>query len=286
MPGVDENRATWNAPSSWTAQGDEWSGAWGGTELLWHGSLLPRLQAFLPAGTVLELGPGHGRWTQYLKDLCDQLVLVDVAESCIDVCRERFRDAGHISYHVNDGRSLAMVPERVDFVFSFDSLVHAEHDVLEAYLHQLADKLKPDGVAFLHHSNMGRYRTAAALARRVPDRVRRALTRRRLLVNVYAWRAESTTAEGFAELCERAGLACVAQEKIPWEHGRGLTDVLSLVTPRGSRWERSNLIVENRRFMEEAQGLEQIGRLYGRAGFANPPRAQAARRSVAGARPS
>lgn len=268
MPGIEENRATWNAPSSWAAGGDEWSGAWGGTELLWHGSLLPRLHAFLPAQTVLELGPGHGRWTHYLKDLCDELVLVDVAESCIDACRGRFRDASHIRYHVNDGKSLAMVPDRaLDLVFSFDSLVHAEHDVLEAYLHQLAGKLKPDGIGFVHHSNMGSYRAAAALARRVPDRVRRVLTQRRLLVNVYAWRAESTTAEGFAELCENAGLTCVAQEKIPWQYGRGLTDVLSLFTPRGSRWERPNLVVEDRGFIEEAGRLAQVGRLYGRAAF-------------------
>jgi SAM-dependent methyltransferase len=268
MPGIDENRATWSARSSWAARGDEWSGAWGGTELLWQGTLLPRLHAFLPAETVLELGPGHGRWTHYLKDLCDELVLVDVAESCIDACRERFGDELHIRYHVNDGKSLAMVPDRaLDLVFSFDSLVHAEHDVLEAYLHQLADKLKPDGIGFVHHSNMGSYRAAAALARHVPDRLRRALTRHRLLVDVYAWRAESTTAESFATLCERTGLACVGQEKIPWQYGRGLTDVLSLFTPRGSRWERPNVVVDNRGFMEEAGRLAQVARLYGRAAF-------------------
>lgn len=267
MPDIDQNRATWSDPSSWAAQGDEWSGAWGGTELLWHGSLLPRVHAFLPAETVLELGPGHGRWTQYLKDVCERLVLVDLAESCIESCRERFAEAGHISYHVNDGKSLAMVPDQLDMVFSFDSLVHAEHDVLEAYLHQLGDKLAPDGIGFLHHSNMGTYRAAAALARRVPQRVRPALTRRRLLVDVYAWRAETTTAEAFAELCERAGLACVGQEKIPWQYGRGLTDVLSLFTPKGSRWNRPNVVVENRRFMDEAARLAELGQLYGRGAF-------------------
>ena len=37
------------------------------------------------------------------------------------------RDVEGISYFVNDGRSLAMVPERsVDFAFSFDSLVHVD----------------------------------------------------------------------------------------------------------------------------------------------------------------
>ena len=268
MPGLDENRQVWNSPDSWAAAGDEWSGAWGGTDLLWHGSLLPRLLAFLPAKTILELAPGYGRWTQYLKDLCDELVLVDMAENCIEGCRERFRDASHIRYHVNDGKSLAMVPDgSIDFAFSFDSLVHAEHDVLEAYLHELSRKLTPDGVGFIHHSNMGSYRIAAALARRIPHRARLALTRRRLLVSVYAWRAESTTAAGFAQLCEEAGLACVAQEKIPWDHGRGLTDTLSLFTRRESRWERPPVVVENRDFMKEARHLAEVGRLYGLRGF-------------------
>lgn len=268
MPDVHENRLTWNAPSSWSARGDEWSGPWGGTELMWYGTLLPRLHAFLPADTVLELGPGHGRWTQYLKDVADRLVLVDVAEDCIAACRERFGPDTNISYHVNDGKSLDMIADRsIDLAFSFDSLVHAEADVLEAYLGQLATKLTANGVGFIHHSNMGAYRRAARLARMVPGRLRPALTMRRLLVNVYAWRAESTTAELFAALCKRVGLVCVAQEKIRWEYGRGLTDAISLFTLPGSLWERPLVAVENPDLMEEAARLAEIGRLYGAASF-------------------
>jgi SAM-dependent methyltransferase len=267
MPGIDENKTTWNAASSWAAQGDEWSGPWGSTELQWQGTLLPRIRAFVPTGSVLELGPGHGRWAQYLKDLCDQLTLVDLADTCIDTCKKRFRDAANVNYHVNDGKSLTMVPDgSIDFVFSFDSLVHAEYDVLEAYLGQLVDKLRPDGVGFVHHSNMGSYRRAAAIARRFPERARKTLTLRRVLVSTYAWRAD-TTAEDFAELCARSGLACIGQEKIPWEYGRGLTDTISVFTRCGSRWDRPALVVENRRFMEEARQLAQLGRLYGRSTF-------------------
>jgi SAM-dependent methyltransferase len=269
MPGLDENRARWDARASWSAAGDEWSGPWGGTDMLWHGTLLPRIHEFVPAGSILELAPGHGRWSAYLKDLCDELTLVDLAESCIDACRERFAGESHIRYHVNDGKSLAMVPDdSIDFVFSFDSLVHAEHDVLEAYLAQLAVKLRPDGVGFVHHSNMGAYRRAAAMASRVPDRARRFLTVRKLLVSTYAWRAD-TTADQFAALCDRSGLACLGQEKIPWEYGRGLTDAISVFARRGSRWDRPNVVVENPRFMQEARQLAELARLYGRAGFPN-----------------
>src|SRR3954451_12449920 len=134
MPDIDHNTTIWDETWDWSHQGDEWSTWWGGTPALWHGALLPRLHTFLPAGTVLEIAPGYGRWTQYLKDMSDRLILVDLAERCIEGCRQRFADATNIEYHVNDGRSLDMIPDgSIDFVFSFDSLVHAEADVLAGY---------------------------------------------------------------------------------------------------------------------------------------------------------
>jgi SAM-dependent methyltransferase len=269
VPRIDEIRATWNSDSGWSAGGDEWSGPWGGTEPLWWSTLLPRIHSFVPAETILELGPGHGRWSHYLRGLCDELILVDVAPQCIEACRGRFGEAGNIAYHVGDGKALPFVSDAsVDFAYSFDSLVHAEADVLEAYARELARVLRPDGVAFLHHSNMGAYTRAAALARRVPGGLRRRLTVRGLLVNVYAWRAESTTAEQFAGFAAQAGLACVSQELIPWEYGRQLTDAISVVTPRGSRWDRPPVRVRNPRFMDEAQAAARAAPLYAEAAWA------------------
>ena len=133
MADTESNLEIWNESWDWSGRGDEWSDWWGGTPALWFGALLPRIHAFLPAETILEIGPGYGRWSQYLKGLCRRLVLVDLAERCIEHCRGRFADASNIEYHVNDGRSLAMVEDgSVDLAFSFDSLVHAEADVLEA----------------------------------------------------------------------------------------------------------------------------------------------------------
>ena len=46
------------------------------------------------------------------------------------VSAQVFASDTHISYHINDGKSLEMVQhdDSTDFVFSFDSLVHAEAD--------------------------------------------------------------------------------------------------------------------------------------------------------------
>jgi SAM-dependent methyltransferase len=158
MADVDHNLAIWSNEWDWSTQGDEWSAWWGDSRAMWYGALLPRIHSFLPAGTILEIAPGYGRWTQFLKDACEHLVIVDLTEGCIEHCRERFSASTNIEYHVNDGRSLAMVADgSIDFAFSFDSLVHVEADVMNAYLEQLASKLSPDGVGFIHHSNIGSY---------------------------------------------------------------------------------------------------------------------------------
>ncbi|MFN7926786.1 MAG: class I SAM-dependent methyltransferase [Blastocatellia bacterium] len=158
MPSIEHNQFLWNQHYDWSQAGEEWSAGWGDSKTQWEGSLLPRIKSFVPTGTILEIAPGFGRWTQFLKDLCDNLLVVDLSAKCLDACRARFATDTHIRYHLNDGKSLAMIPDAsVDFVFSFDSLVHAEAEVLEAYVQQLARKLKPQGVGFIHHSNLGAY---------------------------------------------------------------------------------------------------------------------------------
>jgi SAM-dependent methyltransferase len=265
MPTLDENVHNWSTTWDWSEEGDEWSRWWGGTPALWYGALLPRIHAIVPTGTVLEIAPGYGRWTHYLKDLCTELVIVDLTEKCIVHCRDRFREATNIAYHVNDGRSLAMVSDAsIDFVFSFDSLVHAEATVVGGYLGELARKLKPDGIGFIHHSNAGALRPLNALSRRVPDRLFGRLVRRGIAVNLAAWRDEGMTAALFRHQCESAGLRCVTQELLSWEHGGYLIDCLSMFTLPGSRWDRATRVLRNPLFVGEAR---RMARLYAGTSF-------------------
>jgi SAM-dependent methyltransferase len=269
MGSLDDNGSVWTEGWDWSHHGDEWSKWWGGTEAMWHAALLPRLHAFVPTGTILEIAPGYGRWTQYLRTLCDRLVLVDLAENCIDACRKRFSNATNIEYHVNDGRSLAMIADQsVDFAFSFDSLVHADLDVLEAYITQLARKLTLEGVALIHHSNAGAYRSSSRVARRVPSRWAGGLMRRGVLIDLRAWRSPSVTADDVVAVCDRSGLSCVAQERISWESGYYLIDAISIVTRKGSRWDRPRVSFTTRSFHAEARRTAQ---LYARTSFPGPP---------------
>jgi SAM-dependent methyltransferase len=261
MPTVEQNLLTWDGAYHWQDDGEEWSSRWGGSEAQWYGAILPRIHPFLPAERILEIAPGYGRWTQYLKSSCRRLDIVDLSPKCIDACRARFAADEHIHYHVNDGTSLAMIDDQsIDFVFSFDSLVHCEEDVIGAYLRELLTKLKPDGVGLIHHSNGGQYRMSLSASSKMPVLLRRGLTRSRLLDRQQG-RALSMTARRFEELAEQAGLACISQELVNWS-SRRLIDCLSVFTPRGSRWARPNRVIRNPHFMCEAGLIRRMASVY------------------------
>ena len=212
------------------------------------GTLSPRLTRLLPASVILEIAPGFGRITRFLKDYCRKLVVVDVTSRCIEACQARFRGESHINYHVNDGRSLDMVADgSIDFAFSFDSLVHADHDVLRSYVRELSRKLSPSGSGFIHHSNLGAFRDPA--------------TGKLPFANEH-WRSETMSAEQFRDYCEEFGVRCVSQEIVNWG-GTELHDCFSLFTRAGSPTGSPCQIWENPDFMTAAFNLGAVARHYG-----------------------
>ena len=147
----------------------------------------------------------------------------------------------------------------IDFAFSFDSLVHAEEDVMRAYVDHLAAKLKPDGVAFLHHCNTGQYRRYFAVMRGIPG-LRRLLWRLGNVGNTH-WRAQSMTAGKLRAFAQAAGLQVIGQELVNWRTAM-LTDCFSTFTPVGSVWARPNRLIKNRHFMQEARRVARLAAPY------------------------
>jgi SAM-dependent methyltransferase len=250
MATIEENLANWSA-YDWPDEGEVWSDAWGSSEYLWWGSIFPRILAFVPVDTILEIAPGYGRCTQYLKQFCRVLIGVDLTPRCVEACRERFRGDSNVTFAVNDGKSLPMVPDgSVDFAFSFDSLVHVEADVVRSYLRELSSKLRPGALGFIHHSNIGAF----------VDR-----STGRLPFENRGWRGESMTAEIFREACAEVGLSCLTQERINWG-GEHLIDCFSVFTrpiipivPL----DRTTQVVDNPDFLRSVQQLFLVSRLYG-----------------------
>lgn len=200
MPSIDQNRASWDSPKPWARRGEQWSEAWGSTDAMWHGTILPRIAPFLPARHLLEIAPGHGRITAYLLRHCAAYTGIDLAVSAVEQCRTRFADVPHARFEVTDGRSLPGLQDgAVDFAFSWDSLVHVCADVMTAYLAEIARVLAPGGVAFLHHGTLADYVDKGVLTIPNPH-----------------WRDPGVSAELIRDEAQRCGLACPTQELVQW----------------------------------------------------------------------
>jgi Methyltransferase domain len=233
----------------WKDAGEEWSEPWGTSSAQWSGAILPRIADFLPTSAILEIAPGYGRWTQYLKNYCRELSVVDRIDECVEACRRRFASNAHVHCYLNDGRSLPMIPDgSIDFVFSFDSLVHTKRAVVESYLRELGAKLKAGGKGFIHHSNFGQY--ANSLRERLPEALARPLIKTKIL----DWshhRTPDMTADLFRQLCAEHGLYCISQELINWR-GRRLIDCFSIFIKSDAAEPKPVRITRNRNFMREA----------------------------------
>ena len=252
MPSVRENITTWGNDSTWKQGGDEWSVPWGSPEAQWNATVFPRIQKFLPAASILEIAPGYGRWTEFLRHHCEHLVGVDLNSNCIDACRSRFAAYPNVTFHQNDGRSLASVPDAsIDFVFSFDALVHVEADTLEAYLLQLPRIMRPGAVAFVHHSNFGEHLESPykSLLNGIPM-VRRLARSAGLIKRNPHWRGKTVSAKTVRAFCEGHGLRCVRQEIIPWCNDV-LNDCFSTIALAGPTTSKCEVVV-NHQFMVEA----------------------------------
>jgi SAM-dependent methyltransferase len=200
VPTSEENRAKWT-DYDWSQGGDDWSFGWGSSRVLWFGTILPRIHFLLPARHLLEIAPGYGRVTAFLLEHCRQYTGVDVTERCVEACRKRFAARADARFVLNDGASLDAVEDgSVDAAVSWDSLVHADPEALEAYVGALARKLAPGGRAFLHHSNLGAFTNPSG---RSPH------------PNPH-WRDERMTAEDLRRFASEAGLELDAQELVQW----------------------------------------------------------------------
>jgi SAM-dependent methyltransferase len=243
LPEVNSNRELWGGSYDWATRGEEWSIGWGGSEPQWFGSLYPRLHRVLPASSILEIAPGMGRWTKFLLPLCHKYVGIDLSLECVRGCQNIFAEVGHARFINNDGFSLSDVEDNsFDLVFSFDSLVHVEFDVLKTYIPQILQKLNAHGVAFLHHSNMGALGTAFDVSSH--------------------GRALSVSRQNIEDLIVESGGQVIIQEVINWV-GTFPEDCLTMFTKDVGQ-HVAPLHLYNLRFVDEAELIKQFQSPYSR----------------------
>lgn len=152
---------------------------------------------------TLELAPGHGRNTNILKKMAKEIHLVDANKTCINYCKERFknyRGPCRFFYYVNDGYSLSQIAAGImTFIYSWDSMVHFEKSLMRAYLKEFHRVLKPSGYGLVHHSNYG------SLSEKADIKIQ----------NNPHWRS-NMSAKLFIKYCSDIGLQIEEQRIIQW----------------------------------------------------------------------
>ena len=151
LPGLNSlalNRQIWDS-WNWSAGGEEWTPNLDWKESLVSAVLVPNV----PEGArVLEIGPGGGRWTEYLLPRSSRLVGVDIAAACIEECRAKFGTDPRAEFHQTSGADLACIPDTsIDVIWSFDVFVHINAAEVAVYLAEFARVLAPGGRAIVHH---------------------------------------------------------------------------------------------------------------------------------------
>jgi len=191
---VAENEQRWEG-WDWSSLGEEWTAS-----PEWKQGLIDEvlLRVIPEGGTVLEIGPGGGRWSVVLAPRAKRLVLVDVAQRVLDLSRERLGPLDTVSYVLSSGADLPGVDDgSVDAIWSFDVFVHVAPLDQARYLGEIARVLRPGGVAAIHHAD-GRNRGQ--------------------LQSRLGWRAPMS-AGLFAALAEERGLA-LREHIRSWSGGR------------------------------------------------------------------
>jgi ubiquinone/menaquinone biosynthesis C-methylase UbiE len=108
----------------------------------------------LDLASVIELACGHGRHAERIKDIVEQLILIDIVEENLLYCQRRLGTESKLTYIKGDGITFhPVVSDSVTAIFCYDAMVHFSPEMVESYLRDSARVLKPGGMALFHHSN-------------------------------------------------------------------------------------------------------------------------------------
>lgn len=160
MPSLDWNRK-WDgmiASFSPSAEETHWGDRWGDPETF--APLLQVRKKFIepyihPAQTLVEIGGGGGRMTQYLLS-ARKIIVVDFNPATFGYLSRRFADCvDKFEFYQTSGYEMHGIADNgVDFVFTFDVFVHLEPEGIGDYLKEIERVLKPGSKAVVHYGDI------------------------------------------------------------------------------------------------------------------------------------
>jgi ubiquinone/menaquinone biosynthesis C-methylase UbiE len=108
-----------------------------------------------PDMTVLEVGPGGGKWTVRIAPHVKQVIVLDVASEMLRRTRERCEFLGirNVEFVQANGLDFHQVPDQsIDLFFSYDVFVHIALEDTFPYAAEIARTLKPGAVSVCHYA--------------------------------------------------------------------------------------------------------------------------------------
>ena len=102
--------------------------------------------------TVVEIGPGGGRWTRYMLH-ARRIYAVDPYPELLAELRRHFDRPNIIPVRNNGSDFPGITDQSVDFIFSFGVFVHLEKPVIADYLRNMRRIIRPGGTIVLQYSD-------------------------------------------------------------------------------------------------------------------------------------
>lgn len=130
-----------------------------------------------PDQSAVEIGPGGGRWTRYLLGF-EKVFAVDAYAEVLDELSKRFGKHRNLIVIRNDGSSLpGILPDSIDFVFSFGTFVHLDLGLIDSYLKEIRSVVRAGGNVVLQYSDKTKVmaRLNDGFSDNDPDRMRAAV---------------------------------------------------------------------------------------------------------------
>jgi ubiquinone/menaquinone biosynthesis C-methylase UbiE len=247
MSSIKDNKDYYQS-YDWSRGGAEWSHYWGSLDAMWTRSLYPRVQPYLPAGVILEIGAGCGRISSKLRQFAtDKMILTDIIPHCVNTCRRLYHEDYSVVSLMSDGQTLDGVDDNsVNFILSFYSLVDSDLETMQAYCHEINRVLSPGGAAFIHHSNAGSY-NHKGLPNSDPS-----------LNLLSAYRDITMSAKAMQALAKEAQLTVKSQECVNWDIEEVLSDCFSVLIKTSQQTEPQSSIVLNDSFCNEMRQAKEI----------------------------
>jgi ubiquinone/menaquinone biosynthesis C-methylase UbiE len=164
---MDQNRYA----KDWNRYATEWDSQFGGRYAHlgdeWNDDSTPErrrdsyyfniyLERFLTDRmTVMELGPGGGKWSVRIAPRVKRLIVVDVSEQMLERTKARCASLGidNVDYCLSAGKDFQPITDdSIDFFFTHDVLVHVALEDIWPYTQEIARVLVPGGRGVCHYA--------------------------------------------------------------------------------------------------------------------------------------